>query len=103
MEETLLKVHFPVGSLPARGYRCPICGDEQLLGSDAAAVQDLAHELGLYGLEDGSDRKLLRTGNSLAVTLPPSLVEEVLGGIGPGGEVRVGRVGDRIVVEPADS
>lgn len=101
MDEAVLKVHFPAGSLAARGFRCPACGDERLLASDAEAAQELAHRLGLYGVEDVQERKLLQTGNSIAVTLPPRLVEEVLGGAGPGDAVRVGRLGDRIVVEPA--
>lgn len=102
MEEAVLKVHFPEGSLPARGLRCPVCGDERLLASDAKAAQDLAHRLGLYGVEQAERRKLLRTGNSTAVTLPPRLVREVLGGAGPGEAVRVGRQGGRIVVDAGE-
>lgn len=103
MVEALLKVHFPLGSIPARGFRCPACGDERLLGSDAEAAQTLARRLGLYGVEDAEERKLLRTGGSVAVTLPPRLLEEVLDGAEPGDVVRVGRQGGRIVVEAGGS
>lgn len=99
MVEAILKVHFPRGALPARGFRCPVCGDEQLTGAEAKEVQETAHRLGLYGVEDSRPRKLLRTGNSVAVSLDPELVRNVLRGMKPGGTVRVGRQGDRIVIE----
>lgn len=101
MEEAILKVHFPIGSMPVRGYRCPVCGDERLLGAEAAKAQKAAHKLGLFGLEQTQLRKLLKTGNSVAVSLDPELVRDVLGGLEPGGTVRIGRLGNRIVIEAA--
>jgi hypothetical protein len=99
-EPAILKLHFPLGALPAKGYRCPVCADEVLLGAEAAAVERLARRLGLFGIEGEQVRTLLRTGGSIAVTLDPALVRDVLRGR-PGSAVRVGRQGDRIVIRPA--
>jgi antitoxin component of MazEF toxin-antitoxin module len=46
-------------------------------------------------------RKLLKTGNSIAVSLDPDLLQEILPGAEPGTAVKVGRQGDRIVIGPA--
>lgn len=98
MEPAVLLVRYPSGELPGRGFRCPVCARETLLLEESARLNDLARKLGLYGLEAHSTRKLLRTGNSIAVSLDPELAREVLGTTKPGAKVRVGRVGDRIVV-----
>lgn len=102
-DEVVLELRYPRGQLPARGYRCPTCGEESLLGADAQRADDLAHRLGLFGTERFGTRKLLRAGNSVAVTLDPHLVAEVLHGTKPGTRVRVGREGGRIVVEPMEA
>lgn len=101
MERAILLVHFPRGKVPARGFQCPVCGDERLLADDVSDVRNLAAELGLYGIENASTRKLLRTGTSVAVTLDPGLVRDVLHGAKPGDPVKVGRQGGRIVIEPS--
>lgn len=103
MKEVILKVHFPLGTLPVRGFACQACGEEVFLGSDAAEAQDLAHRLGLFGLENKRSRKLRRTGNSLAVTLDSDLVKQVLGPAAEGKSVFVGSQGKRIVIEAADA
>lgn len=100
MEETILRVRFPKGQLPARGFRCPVCHDERLLLEEAHHLDELAHELGLFGVENQHRRKLLRTGNSLAVTIDPDLIRDILDGATAGEEVRVGRMGRKIVIEP---
>lgn len=97
----ILKIRFPLGSLPVRGFRCPVCGSESLLASEAQEAQDLARELGLFSVTNRRRRKLLRTGNSIAVSLDPELLREVLPGRKPGDAVFVGRMGDRIVIERA--
>lgn len=101
LDEVVLWIRYPRGRVPSRGFRCPICGDESLLLGDGNKADELAHELGLFGLEQVGTRRLLRAGNSIAVTLDPQLVEEVLSGAKPGTKVRVGRLGKRIFVEPA--
>lgn len=101
MEPAILKVRFPLGWLPARGYRCPVCGEEELALSEAHVLDELAHRLGLFGVEQRQRRKLQRTGNSVTVSLDPRLLEEALRGAGPGDMVEVGRQGDRIVILPA--
>lgn len=98
MEEAILRVDFPLGSLPARGWRCPVCGEETLLLADAGEVQRLAQRLGLFGVQGRKRRKLLKTGGSLAVTLDPELLREVLGKARAGTYVQVGREGGRIVI-----
>lgn len=98
MEPATFEVRFPLGKLPVRGFRCPICGEEALTGTQAKALDELARRLGLFGIEDKHRRKLLRTGNSIAVSLDPELVRDVLHGAKPGAEVFVGRQGDKIVI-----
>lgn len=101
MEPAILKIRFPLGSLPVRGFRCPVCREERLPAQEAEEAQGLAHKLGLYGVEQATTRKLLKTGNSIAVSLDPELLEQILPGAQPGTAVKVGRQGDRIVVGPA--
>lgn len=100
MEEVVLHLRYPAGQIPARGFRCAACGEENLLASDGEKANEMAHDLGLYGLEQSSTRRLLRAGNSVAVTLDPQLVKDLLHGVGPGTPVRVGRLGSRIFIEP---
>jgi hypothetical protein len=99
MDEVILRLRYPRGQLPARGFRCGTCGEERLLFSDAEKADETAHEIGLFGLEQFGTRKLLRAGNSIAVSLDPQLVKDVLKGAKPGASVRVGRLGRRIFVE----
>lgn len=100
MRPSIVKVHFPLGVLPVKGFRCPVCGEEVLLAEDAGASQELASQLGLYGVEQEQERTLLKTGGSIAVTISPELVRDVLKGKA-GSIVKVGRQGDRIVIRPA--
>src|SRR5687767_352934 len=72
MRDAILRTHFPAGSLPVRGFRCDMCGDEVIAASDAQEAQDLARTLGLFGLQQAQTRKLRMTGNSLAVSLDPA-------------------------------
>lgn len=69
--------------------------------SEGDRLDQLAHQLGLFGVEDATERKLLKTGNSLMVSIDPTLAKSVLGTTRPGADVRVGRFGDRIVIELA--
>jgi len=98
MDEAVVELQFPLGRLPVKGFRCPICHSERLLDEQLQQAQDLARKLGLYGLEGEQVRRLLQTGSSLAVTLDPDWIRDVLGGAKAGQPVRVGRQGDRIVV-----
>lgn len=100
MDEAVLVVRFPRGQLPVRGFRCPTCEEEIILGSDVEKIDEIARGLGLFGVEQTGKRKLIRAGNSLAVTLDPELVADVLHGAKAGSTVRVGRIGKRIFVEP---
>lgn len=99
MDPAILSVHFPEGDLPAKGFRCPICGSERVL--NLPAIQQLARKLGLYGIENVSKRKLQRTGTSITVTLDPGLLREVVPNARPGTTVAVGRQGDSIVIRAA--
>lgn len=101
MEQAILKVRFPLGSLPVRGFKCPTCGEERLPAHEAAEAQHLAEKLGLFGVRDSHTRKLLKTGNSIAVSLDPEMLQAILPGAEPGTAVRVGRQGNHIVIGPA--
>lgn len=96
MEPAILSVHFPEGSLPAKGFRCPVCASERVL--NLPALQQLARKLGFYGIEHASKRTLQRTGTSITVTLDPDLLREVVPDAKPGTKVTVGRQGDAIVI-----
>ena len=99
MAEVVVRFHYPRGWLPARGFRCKVCGNELLTGPDVDNLQALAKTLGMYGLETSKTRRLVRTGGSLAVTLDPELLRQVVGDAKAGTTVRVGRVGNQIVIE----
>ena len=99
MDEVVLRVRFPRGPVAVRGFGGAACGEEIILGRGVEKAEQDASALGLFGLEQAGRRKLLRAGNSLAVSLDPELLAEILPGAKPGMEVRVGRVGRRIVIE----
>lgn len=101
MEQAIVKIRFPLGALPVRGLRCPVCGEERIPAGEAEEAQRLAGKLGLFGLQNMHTRKLLKTGNSIAVSLDPDLLHEILPGAEPGTVVKVGRQGDKIVIIPA--
>lgn len=98
----MLLVRFPGGAIPGRGFRCRQCGEESLLAEETERLHGLAERLGLFGLQGKKRRKLLKTGGSLAVTLDPELLREVLGKARAGTYVQVGREGDRIVITRDD-
>lgn len=97
----MLEMRYPLGSVPARGFRCPVCGSEELLLGESKRVHELARKLGMFGLEQASVRKLQRTGTSTCVTLDPALLRAALPNAKPGTAVRVGRQGSRIIIEAA--
>lgn len=98
MQPALLSVRFPEGTLPAKGFRCPTCGEERLTATESERISTLGRKLGLYGVEQRRTRKLLKTGGSLAVTLDPEMLRDVLGEVRAGTSVEVGRQGDAIVI-----
>lgn len=99
MEEAVVTLHFPRGTLPVRGGRCPLDGEEKIRAEDHAQAQALAHELGLFGLESTVQRKIGTTGTSAAVTLPPDLLARL--GAKPGTVVEIGALGDALVIRKA--
>jgi hypothetical protein len=72
-----------------------------MIAERVAEAQALAHKLGLFGIENAQTRKLLRTGTSVAVTLDPDLLRDVLGSAKPGQMVKVGKEGNKIVITSA--
>lgn len=98
MDLTVLSVRFPRGELPVRGFRCATCGEEAVEATEAAKAQKFAAKLGLRGPRYSRRRRLLKVGNSTAVTLERAMIDEVLGGAAVGSEVTVGVEGDAIVI-----
>lgn len=103
MSRALVDVQFPRGKIPVKGWRCPECGESVFSAQQADAAQRMARELGLFGPERASRRKLQRSGTSIVVTLDPALLEEALGGASVGDEVEVGRLGDAIIIRRPSS
>lgn len=66
-----------------------------------AANQRRAHDLGLFGMERASKRKLRQVGSSLSVTLDPELLNEIVPGARAGDEVEVGLEGGKLVIRKA--
>ncbi|MHB8584775.1 MAG: AbrB/MazE/SpoVT family DNA-binding domain-containing protein [Thermoplasmatota archaeon] len=98
MELTVLTVRYPRGSLPVKGFRCPICGEEEMLLDEAARARSQARGLGLLAPKHEKHRRLLRVGNSLGVTLDPEILREAFGNADPGADVIVAAEGDSIVI-----
>ncbi len=99
MADAIVAVHFPRGTLPVRGGRCPLDGEEKIRAEDLARVETLAHELGLFGVENAVERKIGTTGTSASVTLPPELLARL--GVKPGSSVEIGALGDALVIRKA--
>lgn len=103
MELTVLTIRFPRGSLPVKGFRCPVCGEEELLLGEAARARETARRLGLMGPEREEHRSLLRIGNSIGLTIDPEVLRDVVGEAHPGVDVVVSVEGDAIVIRRADA
>jgi len=102
MRPAVLRVHFPAATLPVEGFKCPVCGEETIAADVVARSQKLARQLGLFGPEHPTPRKLVKNGSSLAVTLDKESLREILGHDPASGEtVMVGRRGSSIVIERA--
>ncbi len=97
-EETILQLHFPKGSLPVKGFRCPKCGGEMVLPENAKVAQDLASKLNMFESELPLTRKLTQAGNNLAVHIPKEI--ERLLGLTKGTKVQITVHGDDIIVHP---
>lgn len=96
----IVDVMYPRGSLPAEGYRCPVCGEELFTLTQLEASQRRARALGLFGPERVSRRKLRQVGTSLSVTLDKGLLRELMPDAKAGDEVEVGLEGGKIVIRP---
>lgn len=103
MDPAIVKLTFPSGWLPVRGFRCATCGEDAVMGEEGAAARLLAEKLGLFGTTDRRNRKVLKTGGSLAVSIDPELARRVFGKLKPGDTVSVGLRGGCIVIEPTSA
>jgi hypothetical protein len=99
MEPVVLQMHFPRGSLPVVGSRCPACGLELVSARGAQEGQELAEKLGLYEPRFPLLRSITRSGGQLALYLPRE-IEKALG-LSKGTRVKIFVRGDEIVIQPA--
>lgn len=81
------------------GLRCPACGDEVIPGHKISLLNETARQLGLFGAEHVSRRRLRRTGTSISVSLDPELLQRLAPGTTAGDEVLVGLQGNKIVIQ----
>lgn len=98
MVEAIVRLHFPRGTLPVRGIRCPVCGEEEVPAREAEEVLGLARKLGLSGVENRRRRKLQKHGNSTTVSLDPEFLRRH--GKKAGDTVVVAERGDELVILP---
>ncbi len=70
MDEAILNIRYPKGTLPVRGFICPKCGYEVISFEDAKAASETAERLGLLEPEGTITRKITRSGGQLAVYIP---------------------------------
>lgn len=103
MELTVFMSRFPRGELPTRGFRCAVCGEEELTLAEAKRVHEMAKRLGLLGSSRSQRRRLVRIGNSLGVTIAPATLKDAFGTTGPGAALDVSAEGDAIVIRKADT
>ena len=96
MTPIVLQIHFAGGKIPVRGYKCPVCGEEMILGSDSIQAKRDAMRLGLSGVRAHTRRKIVRNGTSASVNLSPEMLTTL--GVRVGDEVEVGILGDRVVI-----
>lgn len=99
MVPAILRLQLPVGSLPVKGMRCPVCGEEMISARDLADARAEAERLGLMGPRQTMRRKVTRNGTSTSVNLPPEMLSHI--GAKAGSEVDVSLVGDSIVIRRA--
>ena len=58
MDEAILNIRYPKGTLPVRGFICPKCGYEVISFEDAKAASETAERLGLLEPEGTITRKI---------------------------------------------
>jgi hypothetical protein len=99
MEPTVLRMHFPRGSLPVMGHRCRTCGLELVSAEGAEEGQELAEKLGLYEPRFPLVRTITKSGGQLALYLPREI--EKAFGLAKGTRVKIFTRGDEIIIQPA--
>jgi hypothetical protein len=98
MEQAVLQMHFPRGTLPVMGRRCRRCGLELVSTENAQEGQELAEKLGLYEPRFPLVRTITKSGGQLALYLPRE-IEKALG-LSKGTRVRIFTRGDEIIIQP---
>lgn len=98
MDETILKIRYPKGTLPVRGFVCPKCGYEVISFEDAKAASETAERLGLLEPEGAITRKITRSGDQLAVYIPKNIEKEF--DLKQGAKVRIYTKRDEIILAP---
>lgn len=98
MEESILYIHYPIGTLPVVGHRCKKCDFELISLEEARYAQDLAEKLGMYGDVGGLTRTITKSGGQLAFYIPKEIQKELH--LKKGMKVRVSLRGDDIVLTP---
>lgn len=76
MNETILEIRYPKGTLPVRGFICPKCGYEVISFEDAKDASETAEKLGLLEPEGVLTRKITKSGNQLAIYILKDIERE---------------------------
>ena len=98
MDEKILKIRYPKGTLPVRGFVCSKCGYEIISFEDAKAASETAERLGLLEPEGAITRKITRSGDQLAVFIPKDIEREF--DLKQGAKVRIYTKHDEIILAP---
>jgi hypothetical protein len=97
MEVDVLFMHFPKGSLPVRGFRCPKCKSELIPIEEGKRVQQLAEKLGLFGAPNALNRKIAQSGNNLVVYVPKEYERQL--GLAKGDPIKIWLKDDEICIQ----
>lgn len=98
MDEAILNIRYPKGTLPVRGFICPKCGYEVISFEDAKDASETAEKLGLLEPEGVLTRKITRSGNQLAVYIPKDIEREF--DLKQGTKVKIYTKRDEIILAP---
>jgi len=98
MDEVILNIRYPKGTLPVRGFTCPKCGYEVISFEDAKNASETAERLGLIEPEGAITREITRSGDQLAVYIPKDIEREF--DLRQGAKVRIYAKRNEIILAP---
>jgi len=98
MRETVLKISYPKGTLPVRGFVCLNCGYEVLSFEDAEEASETAEKLGLLEPETVLTGEITESEEQVVLHIPKDIERRFE--LKKGKKVKIYTKGEEIILMP---